>query len=48
MDQDVDVGCCVDENSVGGGLRHCRARAGKSSDKGSKSNGIESASNCFL
>lgn len=48
MDQDVAVGCCVDENRVGGGWRHCKVRAGKSSDSGSNSNGFELALNCCL
>lgn len=48
MDQEVDVGCCVEENKVGGGLRHWRQSAGKSRDRGSNLNGIESTSTCCL
>lgn len=48
MDHEVEVGCCVDENSVGGGSKHWRHNAGKSSDRGSKSNGRECTSTCCL
>lgn len=48
MDHDVEVGCGVDENKVGGAWRHCRVRAGKSSERGSKSKGSEFMSMCCL
>lgn len=48
MDHDVEVGCGVEENNVGGGSRHWRQRAGKSRDSRLKSNGIESMSICCL
>lgn len=44
MDQEIDVGYCVDENSVGGGCKHCKASAGKLREYGSKSNGFASFS----
>lgn len=48
MDQEVDVGCGVEENKVGGDWRHWSVRAGKSRERGSKSNGREFISICCL
>lgn len=48
MDQEVEVGCCVDEYNVGGGSKHCRQSAGKSNESGLKSKGIELTSICCL
>lgn len=48
MDHEVGVGCCVDENNVGGGSKHCKHSAGKSRESGSKSNGIECTFTCCL
>lgn len=48
MDQEVEVGCCVDENNVGGGSKHWRQRAGKSKERGLKSKGVDFRSICCL
>ena len=42
------MACWVEENKVGGGSRHWRQRAGKSSERGSKSKGVEVISICCL
>lgn len=48
MDHEVEVGCGVEENRVGGACRHCRVSAGKSRARGSKSKGNEFMSTCCL
>ena len=48
MDQEVEVGCGVEENRVGGAWRHCRVSAGKSRARGSKSKGREFMSKLCL
>lgn len=48
MDHEVEVGCWVDENNVGGGSRHWRQSAGKSNESGLKSKGIEFELVCCL
>lgn len=48
IDHEVELGCGIEENRVGGGCRHCKVNAGKSRERGSKSNGCEFKSMCCL
>lgn len=48
IDYDVEVGCCVEEKRVGGGLRYWRVNVGKLRESGLNLKGLDELLMCCL